>query len=203
VQDRAKIMPPRPPDAPPDAAQQAEKLIDAYLDEQKPGSTPADLEKKLAGFLKDLGDEEWAKRETASQAIVRIGKPALPALREVAASSKDAEVVQRAKEAIAKIEASGSTLDSLRALGSAGQNAVQARILQEKKTVAEQAGAAAEAELSGDKELAEKLRAEAKAAQARAGLLNKLRDLLAQAQPANPAPGFGGVAARYGVKLIE
>lgn len=201
--DRAFIIAPRPPDAPPDAVQQAEKLIDAYLEEQNPPPAPADLEQKLAGLIKDLGSDEWARREEASQAIVKIGRPALPALRETVANSKDAEVIQRAKEAIAKIGGSGSALESLRALGAAGQTAVQARIAQEKKTIAEQAGAAAEAELAGDKAQAEKLRADAKAAQARAGHLNKLKELLAQAQPAAPRPGPGEMIALYGVRAVE
>jgi hypothetical protein len=51
---------------------------------------------KIAGHIKQLGDDEFSQREAASAALETIREPALDAVRRVAASSKDAEVRWRA-----------------------------------------------------------------------------------------------------------
>ncbi len=51
---------------------------------------------KLKRLVEDLGSPEWKKREAASAAIRKLGRPALVALRE-AARSKDPEVASRAE----------------------------------------------------------------------------------------------------------
>ena len=190
---------PRPPPPSENFKQRASQLIDEYLAGGSPAPTGADLKARIDKLVKDLGADEWAARENASKELLAIGKPALPALKE-AAKSKDAEVASRAKDLIEKVEGSGSPLEGLRALGPAGQAAVQERLAAERKAMTGSAGAAGEAELAGKKDEAEKLRAEAKRAQANAAALTKLLGLLAQA-PAAPAPGPGPVQALYGVRV--
>src|SRR5262249_6610035 len=55
-----------------------------------------------AALVRQLGDGKFAKREAAGKALEALGAPALPALRE-AAASKDAEVRRRAERLIAAI----------------------------------------------------------------------------------------------------
>jgi HEAT repeats len=52
---------------------------------------------KIASLIKQLGDDEFVVREAASVALEAIGEPALDALREVAASTEDAEIRIRAR----------------------------------------------------------------------------------------------------------
>jgi hypothetical protein len=153
--------------------QKAEKLIDEYLAaEVNPPAPSAEDQAKIDGFIKDLSSKEFATREATSAGLVKIGRPALAALRK-AAESKDPEVAWRAKAAIEKI-GDGPQVEGLRSLGWPAQTAVRERADKEKKAMTSAAGAAGEAEGAGKKEEAEKLRAEAKAAQARAEALNKL-----------------------------
>jgi len=169
------VAPPPPPlrRAEEEQKQKADSLIDEYLAQQAPAPPPEDLKARIAKLVKELGADDWAARENASKELLKIGKPALPALKE-AAQSKDAEVAARAKDAIEKLGGEGSAVEGLRALGPAGQAAVQLRIVKERRTITGSAGAAGEAELAGKKDEAEKLRAEAKTAQTRAEALNKL-----------------------------
>jgi hypothetical protein len=196
------VPPPPPPlrRAEEEQKQKADSLIDEYLAQQTPAATPEDLKAKIDKLVKELGADEWAARENASKELLKIGKPALPALKE-ALKSKDPEVATRAKDLVEKVEGSGSAVDQLRALGPAGQAAVQLRVVKERRTVTSSAGAAGEAELAGKKDEAEKFRAEAKKAQTNVAALTKLLGLLAQA-PAAPAPGPGPVQALYGVRVM-
>ena len=57
---------------------------------------------RIAAVIKQLGDDEFAKRETASKELEALGEPALPALRK-ARLSDDAEIRRRAEEAIRAI----------------------------------------------------------------------------------------------------
>jgi len=188
---------PPPPPVQEDARQKIDKLINDYLAAQSPAPATAELKEKIARLIKELGDNEWSVREAASKALVDIGQPALAALKE-ALKSKDAEVAMRAREAVEKIEGAGATVEGLRALGYAAQAAVQKRLLEERRLIAEKAGAAAEAELAGRKDEAEKARAGAKQAQANTAALAKLLALLAQA---GPAIG-GGAQPEYGVRRV-
>jgi hypothetical protein len=52
---------------------------------------------KIARLIKQLGDDAFAKRESASKELEGIGAPALAALRKAAASSADPEIRRRAK----------------------------------------------------------------------------------------------------------
>jgi hypothetical protein len=51
-------------------------------------------------LIKELGDDEFAKREAASKELAAMGPAALDALRKAAASSEDAEIRTRAARAI-------------------------------------------------------------------------------------------------------
>ena len=188
---------PKPPPIQEETRQKIDKLISEYLAAQNPAPAPADLREKVARLIKELGDNEWSVREAASKELVAIGKPALAALKE-ALKSKDPEVAMRAREAVEKIEGAGSTVEGLRALGYAAQTAVQKRLGEERKAMADRAGAAAEADLAGKKDEAEKLRAEAKQAQANTAALAKLLALLAQAGPS----AGGGAQPEYGVRRV-
>jgi hypothetical protein len=191
----AKPRPPAPDSD--DLKQKANKLIDEYLSGQTPPAPGEELKAKIAKLVKELGADDWAVRENASKEIVAVGKPALAALKE-AANSKDAEVAQRAKDALAQIEGSGTIVDQLRALGGVGQTALQERTTAERKAVTSKAGEAGELELAGRKDEAEKLRAAAKQAQANVALLVKLQTLMAQAG-STPGPGM---PVPFGVKMM-
>jgi hypothetical protein len=52
---------------------------------------------RVAALIKQLGDDAFAKRETASKELEDIGEPALPALRKAATSSEDPEIRRRAE----------------------------------------------------------------------------------------------------------
>jgi hypothetical protein len=58
---------------------------------------------RIARLIQQLGDDEFEKREAASQALEAIGEPARAALRKAAASSDDAEVQKRAEKVIAAL----------------------------------------------------------------------------------------------------
>ncbi len=58
---------------------------------------------QIDSLVSQLGDNDFKKRETASQLLVRAGKPALPSL-EKATKSDDAEVRRRAATCIEKIQ---------------------------------------------------------------------------------------------------
>src|SRR5262245_31069946 len=55
-------------------------------------------EERIARLIKQLGHDEFAKREAASEELEAIGAPALPALRKAAASGPDAETRSRAEQ---------------------------------------------------------------------------------------------------------
>lgn len=72
---------------------------------QDGGEQPAPaeaLEARVERLVRQLGDRAYDRREEAQRALVAIGRPALPALRE-AAKSQDPEVASRAAEAIEAI----------------------------------------------------------------------------------------------------
>ncbi|MGE0707961.1 MAG: hypothetical protein AB7N76_14695 [Planctomycetota bacterium] len=64
------------------------------------------LEARIARLVDDLGADQYAAREKAYQELIKIGAPALPALRK-AKDAKDPEVRAAAAEAIAAIEKAG------------------------------------------------------------------------------------------------
>lgn len=84
-----------------DAAKAATERIKALLDDA--GRPAPELGARIDALVKDLGAEDFAKREAASQELVKIGLPALSALR-AAAGSRDAEVAARARAAMDAIK---------------------------------------------------------------------------------------------------
>jgi hypothetical protein len=63
----------------------------------------AELAAKLDPLIRQLGDDDFRKRDAASAAILEIGKPALPTLAK-AARSGDPEVANRASQLIEEIK---------------------------------------------------------------------------------------------------
>lgn len=61
--------------------------------------------KRIARLIRQLGDDEFARREAATRELAALGKPALRALRNVAGSSEDPEVRRGAARAIALMAA--------------------------------------------------------------------------------------------------
>ena len=154
---------------------EVERLVADYfkaLDVPAPSAEEkARIEKLVAG----LGAEEWAAREEASKALVKIGAPAESALRQ-AARSKDAEVASRAREALNVIEAASRkpTLDALRKYPQTVWVVVQGQIEKTREGWTKANAAAAEADKAGRKDEAEKLRAEARALGGRISELDRL-----------------------------
>lgn len=60
---------------------------------------------RVARLIKQLGHEEFTKREAASKELDAIGEPALDALRKAAASDGDAEIRRRAGQVVGSINA--------------------------------------------------------------------------------------------------
>ena len=67
-----------------------------------PAKTPAEIDR----LIKQLGSDDFDKREAASSALEAIGESALKALSEAEAGSPDAEVVLRAAQVIKAVNAS-------------------------------------------------------------------------------------------------
>jgi hypothetical protein len=59
---------------------------------------------RVAGLIRQLGHDDFAKRETASRALEAIGAPALDGLRQAADSSDDAEVRSRTARILEDVE---------------------------------------------------------------------------------------------------
>lgn len=68
--------------------------------------------RRIAGFIRDLGSDDWEVRERATAGLIGTGRAALPPLRE-SARSGDLEVSSRARAAIAEIEKNHASRHSL------------------------------------------------------------------------------------------
>ncbi|RKY19295.1 MAG: hypothetical protein DRP63_00845 [Planctomycetota bacterium] len=69
---------------------------------QQKQAHPKDLQARIEQLVKQLGDEDFQKREDAMEELVKIGDAAVEALKK-AAKSEDPEVAWRAKEALNRI----------------------------------------------------------------------------------------------------
>ncbi len=69
---------------------------------QQKQAHPEDLQAKIQKLVKQLGDDDFQKREDAMEELVKIGDAAVEALKK-AAKSEDPEVAWRAKEALNRI----------------------------------------------------------------------------------------------------
>src|SRR5262245_8692197 len=59
------------------------------------GTAGDDSRPDVARLIRQLGDDEFLKREAASQELASIGEPAYDALRRAAATSEDVEIRRR------------------------------------------------------------------------------------------------------------
>jgi hypothetical protein len=83
----------------------AAALLGAADDPTRTQPSPATDAKgveKIKELIKQLGDDSYAVREKASAALVALGQPALPLLRE-ATKDSDLEIVRRAQACIERI----------------------------------------------------------------------------------------------------
>src|SRR5262245_6577906 len=99
-----------------DAAEDEQQLKDARLASDGPGllrffkerAVASADEAKINALIKQLGNDDFAKREEASQRLVAIGARARGALKkasdEKAPDKSDIEVVRRAQDCLKKIE---------------------------------------------------------------------------------------------------
>jgi hypothetical protein len=62
-----------------------------------------EINKEIAVLIKQLGDEEWSKREEAQKKLVTFGRAAKSAL-DKAAKDKDMEIVWRAEAVLRAID---------------------------------------------------------------------------------------------------
>ena len=67
-----------------------------------------ELEAKIADLIKKLGDDAWDVREDATTTLQKIGRDALPALKEAIKNSQDPEVKFRTKMIVESIEGTGN-----------------------------------------------------------------------------------------------
>jgi hypothetical protein len=155
----------------------------------------ADLDKLVAA----LGSKDYQEREAASAAVVKHGPAALSALR-TAARSQDVEVSTRAGVAIAAIETAArqSLVGDLKKDANAAMVVVNQKLNEAGTAQAKAAQAAAEADKAGNKDEAEKLRAQAKTA---GDLTATLRGLQRAIMPMRIAPVYGVEAPVYGVRV--
>jgi hypothetical protein len=77
------------------------KKIESLLKEKEEKPSP-ELEKKIDGLIKKLGNDKYRVREKAQKELAKIGKPATGQLKE-ALKGKDLEVQKRAQEILKKI----------------------------------------------------------------------------------------------------
>jgi HEAT repeat protein len=66
-------------------------------------AVPAKSEKEIKPLIDQLGSERFKDREQAAHELAKLGKSALPGLKE-AAKSPDAEVSRRAQQLVEQIE---------------------------------------------------------------------------------------------------
>lgn len=188
-------MPVPPPDNRPanDAEKQklAEGLISEILAPVPAPAPPPPVKAEVDKLIKDFASEDAKVRDAASEAVVKLGVPALGALRE-AAKSKDAEVVERSKAAAAGIEAAAKApkIEELKKLQEVGRMAVQGRLNAANLAAADADKAAADAEKAGDAAAAEKAKATAKAERERAATL---AGLVRKVGPGLPMMKYGVV----------
>jgi hypothetical protein len=76
---------------------------------ERQASDPAILKK----LIQQLGSEDYAEREAAMKRLQGIGKPALPALREAAKNSGDAEIGRRAQRLVESLDPQVDPLEQM------------------------------------------------------------------------------------------
>jgi hypothetical protein len=178
----------------PEQQKKAEQLVTDYLAPVAAVEPTAEAKATIEKLIKDLGSNDGKVREEASAAVVKHGPAALTQLR-AALGSKDLEVAERSKVAVAAIEtgARAPKLEEIKKLGFVGQNVVRQKWTEANAAALTAEKAAADAEKAGKADEAEKSKAEAKVQRERAATLSVL---LRQA-----GPGLPGMQAKYGVMI--
>jgi hypothetical protein len=191
---------------------QAARLVDEYMSRKTAKLSEKDR-RKIAGLIADLGSDSFARREAASEAVVKYGARALKQL-EAALKSDDAEVVQRARAAIGEIRGSGGDplVARLRGLRAAALEVIRARRKKwrdaahsaELQSIALQAQ---DKERQAGKKLEEKKAAEKKAARLAALLALVGSGAAVTTATTGPAPVVRPdrpqAAAKYGVRVMR
>jgi uncharacterized protein (TIGR03067 family) len=72
-------------------------LLTAEAGTPRAGAGTGTQSERIARLIQQLGDDDFAQRDAASKELDAIGEPAVAALRQVAASSADAEIRRRAE----------------------------------------------------------------------------------------------------------
>jgi hypothetical protein len=80
-------------------------ILTAMAENLKGDSGTEAANDKIDRLIKQLGDDDFAKREAASKELDAVGEPALAALRKAAASNADPEIQRRAEQAVQAIKA--------------------------------------------------------------------------------------------------
>ncbi|HOX08586.1 MAG TPA: hypothetical protein PK280_19480 [Planctomycetota bacterium] len=152
----------------------ARLVADYFTTLQAASATPED-KARVDKLVRELASEDWATRENASRELVKLGRTALPALRE-AARSKDVEVATRAGDALKSVEAATAKpiFDALRKYPQTVWVVVQGQIDSTRDEWNKARDAAAAAEKAGRKDEAEKLGAEVRRLGGRISDLDRL-----------------------------
>ena len=79
----------------------------------KPKQSDPESSAEIRKLIQQLGSADFAEREAATKRLEAIGKPALPALRDAAKKSEDAEVQRRAQRLVKKIAPDPDPLELL------------------------------------------------------------------------------------------
>jgi uncharacterized protein (TIGR03067 family) len=88
----------------------AVSLLSAFAGKLPAGTSDKHVEtERIAGLIKQLGEDSFARREAASRELTAIGEPAVAPLRKVAATSNDAEIRRRAEQAVRDIAIAAKT----------------------------------------------------------------------------------------------
>jgi len=164
------------PQATEEQKQQAAELVGRCLAAMGGAPEPAPgVRARIDKLIGDLGADEWLARENASRELVKIGRPALPALR-AALGNRDAEIAARAREAVAAIEKAAlqPLIDELKKMPMATHLTIQGQIDANREAWTKAGASAAAAEKAGRKDEAEQFRAAAKAAGERISALDSL-----------------------------
>lgn len=77
---------------------------------ETPGAAQVANVQRIDRLIRQLGSDDYEERESATQALARVGGPALDALRKAASTNPDPEVRWRANEVVVRVE---NSLDQL------------------------------------------------------------------------------------------
>jgi hypothetical protein len=174
----------------PEQQKKAEGLVADYLAPVAAVEPAADAKTAIEKLVKDLGSNDVKVREEASAAVVKHGPAALAQLRAVL-TSKDLEVAERSKVAVAAIEtaARAPKIEEIKKLGVVGQTVVRQKWTEANQAAAAGDKAVADAKAAGKADDVVKFEAEARAGRERAAALFALLRQFAPAKIPSISPG--------------